>query len=51
MSTLVTGEAVELSVQPAALAARALSCLIDAVAYTLVNIGLLVATFWLLLQL
>ena len=50
MSTLVTGEAVELSVQPAALAARALSCLIDVVAYTLVNIGLLLATFWLLLR-
>ena len=29
VSTLVTGEAVELSVQPAALAARALTCLID----------------------
>lgn len=50
MSTLVTGEAVELSVQPAALAARALSCLIDYVAYSLVNIGLLVAMFWLLLK-
>lgn len=50
VSTLVTGEAVELSVQPAALAARALSCLIDVVAYTLVNIGLLLATFWLLLR-
>lgn len=49
MSTLVTGEAVELNVQPAALAARALSCLIDYIVYSLVNIGLLIATFWLLL--
>ncbi len=46
----MTGEAVELSVSPAALAARALSCLIDYIAYSLVNIGLLVAMFWLLLK-
>lgn len=50
MSTLVTGEAVELSVQPAALAARALSCLIDYIVYTLVDVGLLIAMFWLLLR-
>lgn len=50
MSTLVTGEAVELSLQPAALAARALSCLIDYIVYTLVDIGLLIAMFWLLLS-
>ncbi|GAA1796375.1 MULTISPECIES: RDD family protein [Brevibacterium] len=50
MSTLVTGEAVELSVQPAALAARALSCAIDWLLYTLVNIGLLIGMFWLLLR-
>lgn len=49
MSTLVTGEAVELSVQPAALAARALSCLIDYIVYTVVNVALLVGMFWLLL--
>ena len=46
----MTGEAVELSVQPAALAARALSCLIDYIAYSLVNVGLLIAMFWLLLK-
>lgn len=50
MSILVTGEAVELSIQPAALAARALSCLIDFIVYSIVNIGLLIATFWFLLQ-
>jgi uncharacterized RDD family membrane protein YckC len=50
VSTLVTGEAVELSVQPAALAARALSCIIDYVVYTLVDIGLLIAMFWLLIK-
>lgn len=50
MSTLVTGEAVELSIQPAALAARALSTIIDFVAYVAVNIGVIVALFWLLLQ-
>jgi uncharacterized RDD family membrane protein YckC len=50
VSTLVTGEAVELSVQPAALAARALSCLIDYIVYTLVDIGLLIAMFWLLIS-
>lgn len=50
MSTLVTGEAVELSIQPAALAARALSSLIDYIVYTLVNVGLLLAMFWLLLE-
>ena len=50
MSTLITGEAVELNVQPAALAARALSCLIDYIVYSLVNIGLLVAMFWLMLK-
>ncbi|WP_309132471.1 RDD family protein [Brevibacterium sp.] len=50
MSTVVTGEAVELSVQPAALAARALSCLIDYVVYSIVNIGLLIAAFWLLVE-
>lgn len=50
MSTLVTGEAVELSIQPAALAARALSCLIDYIVYSIVNIGLLIAMFWFLLQ-
>jgi uncharacterized RDD family membrane protein YckC len=50
VSTLITGEAVELNVQPAALAARALSCLIDYIVYSLVNIGLLVAMFWLMLK-
>ena len=50
MSTLITGEAVELNVQPAALAARALSCLIDYIVYSLVNIGLLIAMFWLMLK-
>ena len=50
MSTLITGEAVELSVQPAALAGRALSCLIDYIVYTLVDIGLLIAMFWLLIS-
>ena len=50
MSTLVTGEAVELSIQPAALAARALGCLIDYIVYTIVNVGLLIAMFWLLLR-
>lgn len=50
MSTLVTGEAVELSIQPAALAARALSCLIDYIVYTIINIGLIIAMFWFLLQ-
>jgi uncharacterized RDD family membrane protein YckC len=50
VSTLVTGEAVELSVQPAALAARALSCIIDYIVYTLVDIGLLIAMFWLLIK-
>ena len=50
MSTLVTGEAVELSIQPAALAARALSCLIDYIIYTIINVGLLIAMFWLLLK-
>ncbi|WP_248279160.1 RDD family protein [Brevibacterium sp. 'Marine'] len=50
MSTLITGEAVELNVQPAALAARALSALIDYIVYSLVNIGLLIAMFWLMLK-
>lgn len=50
MSTLVTGEAVELSIQPAALAARALSCLIDYVVYSIINIGLIIAAFWFLLR-
>ena len=50
MSTLVTGEAVELSIQPAALAARALSALIDYIVYTIVNLGLLVTMFWFLLK-
>lgn len=50
MSTLITGEAVELNVQPAALAARALSCLIDYIVYSLVNVGLLIAMFWLMLK-
>lgn len=50
MSTLVTGEAVELSIQPAALAARAVSCLVDYIVYTIVNVGLLIAMFWLLMR-
>lgn len=50
MSTLVTGEAVELSIQPAALAARALSALIDYIVYTIVNLGLLITMFWFLLK-
>lgn len=50
MSTLVTGEAVELSIRPAALAARALSCLIDWVIYMIADLALLIGTFWLLME-
>ncbi|MDN5791905.1 MAG: RDD family protein, partial [Brevibacterium aurantiacum] len=39
-----------MSIQPAALAARALSCLIDFIVYSIVNIGLIIAMFWFLLQ-
>lgn len=46
VSTLVTGEAVALDVRPASLAARAASCAIDAVAYSLLNIAIFVAAAW-----
>jgi uncharacterized RDD family membrane protein YckC len=48
MSVLVTGEAVALRVQPAHYAARALSALIDYVAYLIVYVALFVSAAWLL---
>ncbi|WP_029089641.1 RDD family protein [Brevibacterium album] len=46
MSVLVTGEAVALRVQPAHYAARALSALIDYIAYLIVYIALFASAAW-----